>query len=563
MKKSFWLFKKINLNLRTEVIINISFLMLAAILLIGFTISKTNEEIIIREKIKYGKRMIQDFQTILDFMSREKKEFTLDSPLVKKELQDFVTIYVKEKGFYELLIVDTQLNMIASKKQGGVDKPSTDPLLKKVIQTGELSAEIEKSGTFLSTQYKKMVIYSPLWHQGRIIGGIQMEVPIWDLMTNLLQSKRNILILIALDAIVLIIFGSFLLSRVLVKPIKDLVRLTQNISEGDFSQKIEAASKNEIGQLIGSFNRMIGRLKENQESLENYLESLESANKQLKQAQEELIRTEKLASIGRFAAGVAHEVGNPLGAILGYTSILQKEGMDRVESKDYLNRIEKEIERINRIVHELLDFARPSKFEIKDLEINKVIESTLSLLSYQKNFKNIETQLDMQSDLPLIKGDESQLSQVLINIILNAVDAMPNGGTLTIQTRTHILENLDVDRLQGIYPRRRKSDPMESDYSHMRKTDPLSVLLKKFSEGDRLVKIRISDTGVGIKKEDLENIFDPFFTTKAPDKGTGLGLSISLRIVESLGGEMRVESEVGKGATFEVYFPAATQGRME
>jgi len=557
MKRNFWLFKKINLNLRTEVIINISFLMLAAILLIGFTISKTNEEIIIREKIKYGKRMIQDFQTILDFMSREKKEFTLDSPLVKKEVQDFVTIYVKEKGFYELLIVDTQLNMIASKKQGGVDKPSTDPLLKKIIQTGELSAEIEKSGTFLSTQYKKMVIYSPLWHQGRIIGGIQMEVPIWDLMTNLLQSKRNILILIALDAIVLIIFGSFLLSRVLVKPIKDLVRLTQKISEGDFSQKIEAASKNEIGQLIGSFNRMIGRLKENQESLENYLESLESANKQLKQAQEELIRTEKLASIGRFAAGVAHEVGNPLGAILGYTSILQKEGMDRVESKDYLNRIEKEIERINRIVHELLDFARPSKFEIKDLGINKVIESTLSLLSYQKNFKNIETQLDMQSDLPLIKGDESQLSQVLINIILNAVDAMPNGGTLTIQTRTHILENLDVDRLQGIYPRRRKSDPMESDYSHMRKTDPLSVLLKKFSEGDRLVKIRISDTGVGIKKEDLENIFDPFFTTKAPDKGTGLGLSISLRIVESLGGEMRVESEVGKGTTFEVYFPAA------
>jgi signal transduction histidine kinase len=98
---------------------------------------------------------------------------------------------------------------------------------------------------------------------------------------------------------------------------------------------------------------------------------------------------------------------------------------------------------------------------------------------------------------------------------------------------------------------------MESDYSHMRKTDPLSVLLKKFSEEDRLVKIRISDTGVGIKKEDLENIFDPFFTTKAPDKGTGLGLSISLRIVESLRGEMRVESEVGKGTTFEIYFPAA------
>jgi signal transduction histidine kinase len=157
----------------------------------------------------------------------------------------------------------------------------------------------------------------------------------------------------------------------------------------------------------------------------------------------------------------------------------------------------------------------------------------------------------------MIQGDDSQLSQVFINIILNAIDAMPNGGTLTIQTGTHVVENLDVDRLQGIYTRRRKSDPMESDYSHMRKSDPLAALLKKFSEGDRLVKIRISDTGVGIKKEDLENIFDPFFTTKAPDKGTGLGLSISLRIVESLGGEIRVESEVGKGSAFEIYFPVA------
>jgi signal transduction histidine kinase len=100
---------------------------------------------------------------------------------------------------------------------------------------------------------------------------------------------------------------------------------------------------------------------------------------------------------------------------------------------------------------------------------------------------------------------------------------------------------------------------MESDYSYLRKSDPFPTLLTKFSKGDRLVKVRISDTGSGIKKEDLENIFDPFFTTKAPDKGTGLGLSISLKIVESLGGEIRVESEEGKGTSFEIYFPAANE----
>jgi two-component system NtrC family sensor kinase len=555
--KTSWLFKKLNLGLRAEVIINISFLMLAAILLIGFTISELNERNIKQQKIRYGERMIQDFQTILDFISRDKKEFKLDHPSVQNEIQDFIRAYSKEKGFYELLIVDHQLNIIGSKNPELVKRRSNDPFMKKTLQTGELSAEIEKSGTFFSPIYNKMILYSPLWYQGKMIGGIQMEVPVGDLMMNLLESKKIILITIVLDAIVLIIFGSFLLSRVLVKPVKDLVRLTQNISDGDFSQKIEVTSKNEMGQLIGSFNRMIERLKENQESLENYLESLESANRQLKQAQEELIRTEKLASIGRFAAGVAHEVGNPLGAILGYTGILLKEGMDREESKDYLKRIEKEIDRISRIVRELLDFARPSKFEIKEVQINKIIESTLSLLSFQKSFKNVETQLNLQSDLPVIRGDESQLSQVFINIILNAVDAMPKGGFLGIQTRTHVVQNLDVDRFQRIYPRRRKSDPMESDYSRMRKTDPIAALFKQFSEGDQLVKIQISDTGLGIRKEDLENIFDPFFTTKAPDKGTGLGLSISLRIVESLGGKIRVESEVEKGSTFEIYFPVS------
>jgi signal transduction histidine kinase len=388
-----------------------------------------------------------------------------------------------------------------------------------------------------------------------------MEIPIGDVMIHLLESQRVILISIILDAIVLIVFGSFMLSRVLVKPLKDLILLTQKIGAGDLSEKIEVTSKNEIGQLIESFNLMIARLKEKQEHLDNHLTSLELANKKLKQAQEELIRTEKLASIGRFAAGVAHEVGNPLGAILGYTSILERDGISQEESKDYLKRIEKEIERINRIVRELLDFVRPSQFEICDVEVNKVIENTLSLISHQKNFWGIKAQLDLQPNLPTIKGDESKVSQVLINIILNSIDAMPNGGILTIQTKEYAVENSLVDPLQQFYSPRRREDPMESNYSHVRKSDPFAAIFTKFSKGDRLVKIGISDTGIGIKEEDIKSIFDPFFTTKAPDKGTGLGLSVSLKIVESMEGEIRVESEEGKGSTFEVYFPVATHGK--
>jgi len=557
MKKQSWLFKRLNLNLRMEIIINISLLMLAAILLIGFTISKINEKKILQDKIDNGERIIQDFQVMLDFVARDRKELLLSHPAIKKEVKDFIQIYAKERILYELVVVDDELKVIASKRPELVDQNYSSPLMMSSVQTGQLNSKIDKSGGFLSTQYKTLTLCSPLWFRGKIAGGILMEIPIVDVMAHLMASQRVILSSIILDAVVLIIFGSFLLSRVLVKPLKELVQLTQKISEGDFSQKIEVTSKNEIGQLISSFNRMIERLKDNQESINNHLRTVESANKQLKQAQEELIRTEKLASIGRFAAGVAHEVGNPLGAILGYTSILEKNGIDREDSKDYLKRIEKEIERINRIVRELLDFSRPSKFEIRDVEINKVIENTISLISYQKNFKNIQTRLDLKPNLPTIKGDESQLSQVFINIILNGVDAMPNGGTLEIKTEEYVVEDLFPSRLQLPYARRRRGDPEESDYWHLRKADPLSSLLTKFSQGDRLVKIRISDTGVGIKKEDLERIFDPFFTTKSPDKGTGLGLSISLRIVESMGGEIKVESEVEKGTAFELYFLAA------
>jgi len=557
MKNQSWLFRKLNLNLRVEIIINISLLMLAAILLIGFTISKMNEKKIIQEKIDNGGRMIQDFQVMIDFITREKKEVSLVHPVIKKEIQDFIRIYAKEGNFHDLVIADHELKVVASKRMESVEKGSSSDLMTSAIRSGQFNTNIEKSGGFLSTHYQKLILCSPLWFRGKIAGGVQMEIPMGDVMAHLLESQRMILISIILDAIVLIVFGSFLLSRVLVKPLKELVQLTQKISEEDFSQKIEVTSKNEIGQLISSFNRMIERLKENQEDLDSHLKSLESANKQLKQAQEELIRTEKLASIGRFAAGVAHEVGNPLGAILGYTSILEKNGIDREESKDYLKRIEKEIERINRIVRELLDFSRPSKFEIRDVETNKVLENSISLLSYQKNFRNIQTQLNLQQNLPMIKGDESQLSQVFINIILNGIDAMPDGGILEIKTEEHIVEDLFPSRLIGPYTRRRRGDPSESDYFHLRKPDPLSSLLTKFSKGEHLVKIRISDRGVGIKKEDLERIFDPFFTTKSPDKGTGLGLSISLRIVESMGGEIKVESEVGRGSTFELYFPIA------
>jgi two-component system, NtrC family, sensor kinase len=548
--KKVWLFKKLDLNLRAEIIINISLLMLAAILLIGFTISKFNEKNILKEKTRNGEQMIKDFQAVVDFIFRDRGDSPLTHPAEQKEVQEFVRIYMKEKGLYDFLIVDHESKIVASKRTELIGREYANDSMKASVRSGQLNTAIEKSGSLLSPSYEKVTLFSPLWNRGKIVGGIQMEIPIADTMTYLIESQRVILISIFLDAIVLIIFGSLLLSRALVKPLKQLARLTQTVSEGDFNQKIEVTSRNEIGQLVSSFNRMTERLKEKQESIEVYLESLESTNQKLKQAQEELIRTEKMASIGRFASGVAHEIGNPLGVILGYNSILEQGGIDRQESRDYLSRIRKEIGRINRIVRELLDFARPSKFEVRAIEVNRVIESALSLLSYQNKIKNIETQLNLSPGLPTIQGDESQLSQVFMNIILNGIDAMPEGGILTVQTGEY-----RVDHFQQAYLPRNRDRQMLPDNSYPQKSDQDITLSRQGSNKDRWTTIKIADTGIGIKKEDLENIFDPFFTTKAPNEGIGLGLSISLRIVESMGGKIKVTSEIGKGSAFEVHLP--------
>ncbi|MGQ9510104.1 MAG: ATP-binding protein [Thermodesulfobacteriota bacterium] len=522
MKKTSWFFKRLDLSLRTEVIINISILMLAAIFLIGFTTTKANEKNILQEKTKNAEVIVQDIQTFFEFISRGRRGFSLTNPILKEEVHEFINIYSKGRNFYNLIIIDLEGKVIASHKQEWIDRNFNHILLERSMKSNTREIELEKGNGLWIPDYRKLTISSPLWIRKKMVGGIFIELPMSDMMRRLIEYQRMFLTLIILDSIVLIFFGSFLLSRVLVKPVKELVSLTKKISEGNLNQTIEFSSNNEIGQLIYSFNRMVEQLREKQGKIEKHLESLELTNKKLQEAQEELIRSEKLASIGRFAAGVAHEVGNPLGSILGYTSLLSKEGIDKEEEKEYLKRIEKEIERINRIVRELLDYARPTKFEIKEVEVNQVIENTLSLLSYQKSFKNIETKLDLKPNLSLIRGDDSWLSQVFMNIILNAIDAMPHGGTLRIKTDEFIAG------------------------------DGIST---KFSKGDHLVRIQFSDTGLGIKKEDLKKIFDPFFTTKDPDKGTGLGLSVSLRIVESLGGEIRVESEPEKGSTFEVYFP--------
>jgi two-component system NtrC family sensor kinase len=331
-----------------------------------------------------------------------------------------------------------------------------------------------------------------------------------------------LILYIILFAIVVSIFGYLVLNRVVLKPLSKLVEATERVAEGDLDFKVDFSEgrqddvENEITHLADAFNRMTERLKINQAALKEYVRDLEQVNEDLKRTQDQLIFSEKLASVGHLAAGVAHEIGNPLSAILGYLEILERRPELKPEDLDMLRRVKDEVDRIHRIIKDLLDFSRPQEEEREEVDLNRVIKEALRLMEIQKGFKGIQVELDLEDSLPCLHGSLNQVKQLLINLTLNAVDAMEGEGTLTLGTR-----------------------------------------LIHSADGSGEIEFSVKDTGAGISREDQRRIFDPFYTTKEPGKGSGLGLSICQRIVEGLSGRMELESETGKGTTFFIRIPEA------
>lgn len=257
--------------------------------------------------------------------------------------------------------------------------------------------------------------------------------------------------------------------------------------------------------------QLYGEVKAFSEELE---QRVEERTRELEEAQAQLLQSEKLASIGQLAAGVAHEINNPLGVILGFSQVILKKLPDTDSLRKPLSSIEREGLRCKKIVQGLLDFSRRSPQKLELLSLNDVVDAACELSEYQITLDNVKIIKGYAPKLPLIEGDANQLQQVFTNLVINAHHAMPQGGTLRIITR---------------------------------------------AAGDKVQAV-VSDTGVGIPPENLKNIFDPFFTTKEVGKGTGLGLSISHGIIDAHGGKIEVDSQVGVGTTFVVTLPVASGG---
>ena len=351
-----------------------------------------------------------------------------------------------------------------------------------------------------------------------VLGVLDTTISLEDFQREKAQIYKQMLISGVISVIILSLLLSLLLTRFVNRPIRKLLAATKTAAHGNLDQTVSIRSHDELGELSGSFNNMISELKRSRDAIEEWTQTLEhrvrERTQELQQVQDQLIRAGKMAALGELAAGVAHEINNPLTGVLTFSSLMLKKVDENNPWKKDLENIVQQTTRCRNIVRGLLDFARQRKPDKKEWDIHTLIDRTVTLVENQARFQNIKIVKQFKTDIGMLFVDGDQIQQVFMNIIINAADAMAgDGGTLTIKTNMK----------------------------------------------DGMAEVSFTDSGCGMPKEHLSKLFAPFFTTKETGKGTGLGLAISYGIIQSHNGEIDVESEVGKGSTFRIRLPIEKQ----
>src|SRR5690606_21262852 len=335
-------------------------------------------------------------------------------------------------------------------------------------------------------------------------------------------------VLFAADVAVFALFGRYLIRRRVLSALDRLVEGVEAIAAGDYALRLPPAESHEINRVADAVNRMAARLITHREQLAANIRSLQETNRELTEARDELIRVEKMASVGRLAAGIAHEIGNPLSAILGYLTIVSR--TVGPEERALLASAEREAHRIDRIVRGLLDYARPREARVHGVAVNGVVERTIELLTTQGRLQGVQLRSDLAADLPAVEADPHQLEQVLVNLFLNAVDALEGmqDAVIEVATARRVLPPT------APVTQRRRDDPPDADYSHRRRFHqrPRIPRANPFPEGGEVVEISIRDNGPGVPAGMINEIFEPFVTSKEPGRGTGLGLAVSARLID-------------------------------
>lgn len=540
---------RFQMSLRTKVVLSLTFLMASAMLLIGTVMLKVSQRDLVRAKVEQGLVLKAAVERLLVIASDGKMDLVKSS----SRLAGLQPGNLENMAPWKITVADQDGVVVygAAIKDKTGKQPS--PGLKRVIQLGMESVSfLPTAKSFWPQMPEKVVLAAPLFHDTKVIGALQLEAELADVRQSLAGSQKLLLFYIVLDILVLVAFGAYIFSKLVVKPVQALVQTAESFQEGDIIPDVSAGEQNELGKLSQALNAMLQRLAENKEELRQHIISLEQANLELQRAQQEVIFSEKLASVGRLAAGIAHEIGNPIGIVLGYLELLQRKDTDESERMELVGRMGSEIQRVNQTIRQLLDFSRPSSSQREAISVHPLIRETLDVLDHQLRQKDIEVVLSLEAQADTVFANADQLKQVFLNLMVNAADAMegtsdrPQGGELHVRTRAFAGGSLMKGESET-QPRRRSTDPATADYSHLRRV--------RGTADENWLQIQFADTGIGIPKENQKRVFDPFYTTKEVGKGTGLGLSVSIQIIETLGGRMDLSSNPGEETRVTIQLP--------
>ncbi len=417
-------------------------------------------------------------------------------------------------------------------------------------QINRLKTDKDLSSLHDVGEEKRLEVTVPL-HQGtKVIGGIRLVSSLDEAQAFLGKKRDRAVILTFLSILVILITLTIFFGKLVGDPIQKLVEAMSRAEKGDLETEAHIQSEDELGQLGRTFNRMLRTIRETHEQniqllrqvsqfneeltgkIEAATSELAKRNEQLRllnealfESQRQLSQSEKLAAVGEVTAAMAHQIGTPLNSISGYLQLILQDGNLQSKDQGRLKIIESQLDRLADSVKNLLSFTRQPKPQLKSLEVNEVLEELIHLSEPWFFARNVKLAKHLFPNLPPILGDPTHLQTLFLNLITNALDAMPKGGVLTIKTR------------------QRPPSPSPRE--------------------ERWLEIALTDTGIGITEESKKRIFEPFFTTKKMGEGTGLGLAICEKIIKEHSGRIEIESEVGKGSTFLISLPVLERNETD
>ncbi|MEN8263246.1 MAG: ATP-binding protein [Nitrospirota bacterium] len=527
------IFSDPNKSIAAKLIIATGLLIVILSFIFWYAVSKKQKEDVMSIALKYG-------NSFIDFSKDSTREslLTVDREETQQQIENLST----PEGVQSVKIFDHggKISFTSNTNSIGtsVDKAS--------ISCRGCHEEPEKSGALLRSPQKWSVykdekdrtalkIISPILNETschtaschahpeeqEVLGIVEAELSLALLDEALFKQRLALIAYVIVFVFAVSLFLGIINYNIVTKPVNKLARGMEHVAGGDLDHPVHIKSIDEIGVLANTFNSMIKDLKAASEQMERWTQTLEEEvakkTEEIQRTQTGLIQTEKLASLGRMAAGVAHEINNPLTGVVTFAHLMKKRFTPGSDDAEDIDVIIEQAERCAKIIKNLLTFARATPSERGQIVVNNVISKTMSLVKNQEKFHNVKFDLNL-AEVPLVAhGDGTQFQQICLNMFLNAADAMNLRGNITVT-----------------------SHEVEED-------------------GKPFAEVIFTDTGSGIKEEDLPKLFEPFFTTKPVDKGTGLGLSITHGIVKHLGGNIRVESTIGKGTSFFVRLPLSEQ----